>query len=149
MWENLLFGSELSWGQLVLRITLAATLWPHGAQKVLGWFGGNGWSKTYAGMTGGMHIPGPLVVIAMLTEFFAPIGLLLGLLTRLAALGVIIQMLVAMSMHVQNGFFINWFGTQKGEGIEYHILYAGAALALLLMGAGPYSVDAWLAGLLH
>lgn len=144
MIENLLCGSWESTGQLVLRLTLAAMLWPHGAQKVLGWFGGSGWTGTYSVFTQKMGIPAPLTVIAMLTEFLAPLGLAFGFMTRLSCLGVIILMLVAMKMNIQNGFFMNWIGNQKGEGIEYHLLYIGGALALCLMGPGAFSLDALL-----
>lgn len=147
-WEQLLFFDFPSSGQLILRITLAAALWPHGAQKVLGLFGGPGWKESYAIFTQKVGIPAPLAVIAMLTEFLAPLFLVLGLFTHVAALAVMIQMLVAMSMHVKNGFFINWHADQKGEGIEYHILYAGAALGVFLMGAGDYSLDAVLKNML-
>lgn len=147
-WFNqILFGNMESVGQLVLRITLAVVLWPHGAQKVLGAFGGGGWSGTYEAFTRNMGIPAPLAVVAMLTEFLAPAALVLGLMTRLAALGCAILMLTAMRLHVRNGFFSNWSGKQAGEGIEYHILFAGAALALCLTGPGAYSMDAWLASL--
>ena len=78
-----------AWGLLVLRLTLALILWPHGAQKVLGWFGGAGWDGTYQAFTGKMGIPPFLAKVAMLTEFFAPICLVLGIFTRLAALSVI------------------------------------------------------------
>lgn len=140
-WESLLFFDFSSLGQLIVRLALATALWPHGAQKVLGLFGGPGWRESYAIFTQKVGIPAPLAVIAMLTEFLAPICLALGLFTHVAAMGVVILMLVAMSKHVKNGFFMNWYANQKGEGIEYHILYAGAAFGIFLMGAGNYSLD--------
>lgn len=84
-----------------------------------------------------MGIPPFLTKVAMLTEFCAPICLALGLFTRVAALGVMIMMIVAMTKHLKNGYFANWSGKKAGEGIEFHVLYAGAALALLLTGPGP------------
>lgn len=104
-----------AWGLLVLRLTLALILWPHGAQKVLGWFGGAGWDGTYQAFTGKMGIPPFLAKVAMLTEFFAPICLVLGIFTRLAALSVIIMMAVAMTKHVKNGYFSNWSGEKTGK----------------------------------
>jgi len=138
-----------AWGLLVLRLTLALILWPHGAQKVLGWFGGAGWEGTYRAFTEKMGISPFLAKVAMLTEFFAPICLVLGVFTRIAALGVIIMMAVAMARHVKNGYFSNWSGKKAGEGVEFHLLYAGSALALLLTGPGPWSVDAWCMGIVR
>ena len=138
-----------AWGLLVLRLTLALILWPHGAQKVLGWFGGAGWEGTYRAFTEKMGIPPFLAKVAMLTEFFAPICLVLGVFTRIAALAVIIMMAVAMTKHVKNGYFANWSGKKAGEGVEFHLLYAGSALALLLTGPGPWSVDAWCMDIVH
>ena len=137
------------WGLLVLRLTLALILWPHGAQKVLGWFGGAGWDGTYRTFTEKMGIPPFLTKVAMPTEFCAPICLALGLFTRVAALGVMIMMIVAMTKHLKNGYFANWSGKKAGEGIEFHVLYAGAALALLLTGPGPWSIDAWFMNIVH
>ena len=90
-----------------------------------------------------------LAKVAMLTEFFAPICLALGVFTRIAALSVIILMAVAMTKHVKNGYFSNWSGKKTGEGVEFHLLYAGSALALLLTGPGPWSVDAWCMDIVH
>ena len=144
---SFLFGSSGSWGELVLRLSLAFVLWPHGAQKVLGWFGGPGWSGSYRMFTESMGIPGVFAVMAMLTEFLAPLCMAVGLMTRPAAIGLVVLMCVAMSKHVHNGFFMNWFGQKGGEGFEYHVLYAGAALAVVFFGGGAFSVDAWLAGM--
>lgn len=138
-----------AWGLLVLRLTLALILWPHGAQKVLGWFGGAGWEGTYQAFTEKMGISPFLAKVAMLTEFFAPICMALGVFTRIAALGAIVLMAVAMTKHVKNGYFANWSGKKAGEGIEFHLLYAGCALALLLTGPDTWSIDAWFMGILH
>lgn len=123
-------------GHLLLRITLAVAIFPHGAQKVLGWFGGDGFSATYKGFTEGMGIWGPMAVIAILTEFIAPFFLLAGVLTRLNALALAILMTVAMTtVHIHNGFFMS------NNGFEYHLLFIGSALTLLLVGPGRISVD--------
>ena len=145
--EQFLFNSYGSAGELILRITLAAILLPHGMQKVLGCFGGPGVKGSYAAFSG-MGIPPLLATFAIFTEFLAPFFLLVGFLTRPAAIAIFILMLVAMTKHLNNGFFMNWPGNKKGEGFEYHILYAGAALALIFTGAGSISIDAWIASAL-
>lgn len=104
---------------------------------------------TYQTFTEKMGIPPLLARVAMLTEFCAPICLALGLFTRVAALGVMIMMLVAMTKHIKNGYFANWSGKKAGEGIEFHVLYAGAALALLLTGPGSWSIDAWFMDIMY
>ena len=131
---------------LVLRLTLAFVMFPHGAQKTLGWFGGYGFKGTIEFFrTSG--IPSPLAVLAIMAEFLGPLGLAVGLLTRVAALGIAAVMLGSiMSVHWQHGFFMNWYGNQQGEGFEYHLLAIGLAVALVLNGAGVWSLDAMIAG---
>ena len=132
---------------LVLRLTLAFVMFPHGAQKTLGWFGGSGFKGTveFFRKSG---IPSPLAVLAIMAEFLGPLGLAVGLLTRVAALGIAAVMLGAiLSVHWPHGFFMNWYGNQQGEGIEYHLLAIGLAVALVLNGAGVWSLDAVIAGL--
>lgn len=126
----------------ILRLTLAAAIFPHGAQKLLGWFGGYGFSGSMGFFTGAMGLPWLLALGVILIEFFAPLMLVLGAGTRLAALGLATVMTSAMLLvHIHNGFFMNWFGAQKGEGIEYFLLAIGLALALLVAGGGRWSVD--------
>jgi putative oxidoreductase len=125
----------------VLRLVLGVIFFAHGAQKVLGWFGGYGFSATLAGMSG-MGLPKFIVVLVMLAEFGGSILLILGALTRLGALGIICVMLGAIAtVHIKVGFFMNWAGTQKGEGFEYHLLALAIAVALLIRGGGAFSVD--------
>jgi putative oxidoreductase len=122
---------------LILRLTLAAVLWPHGAQKALGLFGGGGISATVAGLSGHMGLPAILVYLVIAAEFLGPIALVLGVLTRLAALGIAVDMAcAALLVHLRNGFFMNFAGNQKGEGIEYFIYAVGVALALVIAGPG-------------
>jgi putative oxidoreductase len=126
---------------LILRLTLGGVFFPHGAQKVLGWFGGGGFSATLQAMTG-MGLPKGLVLLVMTAEFLGALGLIFGFLTRLSALGIISVMAGAiLTVHMQNGFFMNWTGKQGGEGFEYHLLAIGIALALLIRGGGAFSVD--------
>lgn len=141
-----LLQTESGWLGLVLRLTLAVVIFPHGAQKVLGWFGGHGFKNTLKFFTGS-GIPARLALLAIATEFFGPLGLAVGLLTRVAAFGIACVMLVAIiTVHRPYGFFMNWFGNQKGEGFEYHLLALGIAIALIVGGAGAWSVDSFLAG---
>jgi putative oxidoreductase len=126
---------------LILRLTLAAVMFPHGAQKVLGWFGGYGFRGTMAYFTKS-GFPPALAFLAITAEFLGPFGLALGLLTRVAALGIATVMLGALLVHRRYGFFMNWFGAQQGEGVEYHILALSLALALVIGGAGTWSLDA-------
>ena len=127
---------------LVLRVLLGIVFFPHGAQKVFGWFGGFGFSGTMGFFTGKMGIPAIFAFLAIMAEFLGPLGLLSGFLTRIAAFGIACNMTVAIFMvHLPNGFFMNWFGNQKGEGYEYHILAVAIAIALMIKGGGKLSVD--------
>ncbi|HMI49847.1 MAG TPA: DoxX family protein [Gemmatimonadaceae bacterium] len=126
----------------VLRLALAIVVFPHGAQKVLGWFGGFGPSGTYGFLTQQMHIPGVLVILVFAAEFLGPIGLFVGFLSRIAAFGIAVDFAVALFMvHLPNGFFMNWSGQQKGEGIEFFFLAIGIAIAIMIGGGGAFSID--------
>jgi len=127
---------------LILRLTIAFIIFPHGAQKLAGWFGGHGFKGTMGFFTGSVHLPYVVGLSVILIEFFAPVLLLLGLGTRIAALGIIGLMIgIILTAHKQNGFFMNWAGNQPGEGFEYHLLVIGLAIALLIEGAGRFSLD--------
>lgn len=133
-------GRTLTW----LRMVAGSVMFAHGAQKVLGWYGGPGFDASMQGFAG-MGIPAPLAVVAIFTEFFGAIALMAGLLGRLAALGIAFEMVVAVLLvHLPNGFFMNWFGTGAGEGFEYHILLIGTTVPLIVRGSGAWSVDRWL-----
>ena len=126
----------------LLRLVLGVVYFAHGAQKLLGWFGGYGFSGTMGFFTHQVGLPAPVAFLVIMTEFFGGLGLIVGLLTRIAALGIGIEMIVAVFMiHLPNGFFMNWYGNQKGEGFEYHLLAIAASAALLLRGAGAFSAD--------
>jgi len=131
----------------VVRLVLGIVFFAHGAQKMLGWFGGYGFHGTMGFFTQQMGIPAPLAFLAICAEFFGGLGLIFGLLTRIAAFGIIVNMLVAIiTVHHVNGLFMNWFGNQKGEGYEYHLLAIALGLVLLIKGAGALSLDRLLAG---
>ncbi|MFA5062605.1 MAG: DoxX family protein [Candidatus Omnitrophota bacterium] len=126
----------------ILRLTLGIVFFPHGAQKALGWFGGYGLNATLAVFTDKMHIPLILALLAIIAEFVGAIALIIGFFTRLAAFGIAVVMVVAIYMvHGSFGFFMNWYGVQKGEGIEYHLLVIAIAVALMIKGAGSFSID--------
>jgi len=126
----------------ILRLVLGVVFFAHGAQKMLGWFGGYGFTGTMGFFTGVMHIPAVFAFLAIAAEFFGGLGLIFGLLTRVAAFGILCNMIVAVAMvHHQFGFFVNWTGAQKGEGYEYHLLALAIAAFLIIRGAGAASVD--------
>jgi putative oxidoreductase len=127
---------------VILRLVLGVVFFAHGAQKLLGWFGGPGFSGTMGMFTGYLHIPAPLAFLAIAAEFFGGLGLILGFLTRIAAFGITVNMLVAIgTVHHSYGFFMNWTGAQKGEGFEYHLLVLAITAYLMIRGAGAFSVD--------
>ncbi len=129
-------------GPLVARVALGLAIFPHGAQKALGWFGGYGLTGTMGFFTGQLHIPAVFAALAIAAEFLGAIGLIVGGLSRIAAFGIAATMAVAALMvHAQYGFFINWTGAQAGNGIEYQVLAIGLALVVMLEGGGAYSLD--------
>jgi putative oxidoreductase len=124
------------------RILLGLVFFPHGAQKMLGWFGGFGVKGTLTFFTQHEHIPYVFALLAILAEFLGSLGLITGFLTRIAAFGIACNMVVAILMsHAQNGFFMNWTGNQKGEGYEYHLLALTLLISVIIRGAGAFSVD--------
>jgi putative oxidoreductase len=131
----------------VLRLVLGVIFFAHGSQKVLGWFGGMTFGASMNMFTQQMHIPTPLAFLAIMAEFAGGLGLILGFLGRIAAFGIICNMLVAIVMvHGRFGLFMNWFGNQQGEGYEYHLLAIALGLAILVKGSGALSVDRALSG---
>ena len=136
------FQTDDSWTGLILRLTLGIVMFPHGAQKVLGWYGGFGFDGTMGYFTLTMGLPWIIAFLMIIGEFFGSLGLLVGLLTRFSAASIGVIMLGAITMvHLRNGFFMNWFGKQAGEGYEYHLLVLGIAIVLTIIGAGRWSVD--------
>jgi putative oxidoreductase len=131
---------------LLMRLALGVVFIAHGGQKVLGWWGGYGASATIQGFAK-MGLPPLLTIFVMTAELGGGLLLIVGLLTRLAALGIACVMLGAVFLvHYKVGFFMNWAGSQKGEGFEYHLLALGLAIALLIKGGGAMSIDGALAG---
>lgn len=126
----------------LLRVGLGVVFFAHGSQKMLGWFGGNGFHATVTYFTHGMGVPEAFAVLAILAEFLGGIGLILGFLSRIAAFGIAVNMFVAIfEVHLANGLFMNWTGAQHGEGIEFHILALCMLFTVMVRGAGAWSVD--------
>jgi len=141
MIEKILKTDRGDWGALIARVFLGVVILPHGLQKLLGLFGGYGFSATveYFSSTG---IPGLIGVLIVLRESFGALFLILGLLSRISAAGIALIMLGAIVMiHSQFGFFMNWFGAQAGEGFEYHLLALGLALVVIVKGGGKWALD--------
>lgn len=130
-----------------MRVMLGLVFFPHGAQKMLGWFGGYGFSATMQYFTTQAHIPAFFAFLAICAEFLGSLGLILGFLTRIAAFALAVEMGVAVALvHRHVGFFMNWFGVQKGEGYEYHLLVFALTIPLMIRGAGAFSIDGAIAG---
>src|SRR5687768_8703190 len=130
------------WTGLILRLTLGLVLFPHGAQKLIGVFGGHGFSGTMGFFTETLKLPWIIGFLVILIEFVGSLSLLIGFASRLWAVAIIILFIgIIFTAHIQNGFFMNWSGNQPGEGYEYHILVIGLALAIFLNGSGIFSVD--------
>lgn len=136
------FSTEADLSTTLVRLALAAAMFPHGAQKMLGWWGGYGWDGTMGFLTAKIGLPVPLAAGLILLEFFGPILLFVGLFTRGVAAGFIGIMLGAIfSVHSNFGFFMNWSGAQGGEGVEYHLLVMALSIVLLLRGGGSLAID--------
>ena len=130
---------------LILRITFAIVLWPHGAQMLLGWFGGYGFSGSMQYFTTQGGLSSFVAFLVIFLEFFGSLLILLGLFTRLAALSMLILFMgMIVTVHQQFGFFMNWFGNLKGEGFEYHLLGIGILLSLAISGGGKASLDSFI-----
>lgn len=132
-------------GLLILRITFAAVMLPHGLQKLLGWFGGTGLVKTINGFEAGLGLHPLLTVFVIVIETVGSLLLAAGIFTRKMALLMIAVMMGAVAtVHHKFGFFMNWSGKQGGEGYEYHILAVAMMAVLVIYGGGKYSVDRFL-----
>lgn len=130
----------------IARVALGLVMFPHGAQKLFGWFGGYGFSGTYGYLTQQLGAPGLLAVLAILAESVGALALILGVGSRVVALGIASVMLVAIGMvHASVGFFMNWEGNLAGEGFEYHLLAIALAAIVMIKGGGKASVDRALA----
>ena len=137
-----LLQTDDSWSGLILRVMLGVVMFPHGAQKVFGWFGGNGFSGTMGFFTTQLNIPAVVAFLVIMAESVGAVMLIAGFVTRFAAFGIACVMVGAIWLvHLPNGFFMNWFGKQAGEGYEYHLLMLAISVALMIAGGGKWSVD--------
>jgi putative oxidoreductase len=137
-----LFRTNNDFVLTIARLVLGGVFFLHGSQKVLGWFGGFGFAATMDAFTQQMGIPARLAFLAIAAEFGGGIALILGLLGRVGALGILCVMVVAIAkVHYQFGPFMNWYGNQKGEGYEYHLLAIALALVIFVKGSGALSND--------
>ena len=128
-----ILGTNENYTVTIIRIVLGVVLFPHGAQKLLGWFGGYGFNGTMGFLTGTIGLPWILALLVILIEFFGAIALIFGFATRIVAVGIISLFTgIIFSTHLANGFFINWSGQQQGEGYEYHLLIIGLSLAIFM-----------------
>ena len=140
---DMLFGTFASKSLLIVRVVLGVIFFAHGAQKVFGWFGGPGLRGVIGYFKQALGLPAPLTVLAAFTECFGGLAMIVGLLVRPAAVGLILVMLVAIAkVHRPNGFFMNWsLEPGKGHGYEMNLALIAMALGVLFGGAGWLSID--------
>jgi putative oxidoreductase len=137
-----ILGTNGDWVITIVRVVLGVVFFAHGAQMALGWFGGAGLRSTVRVFQQQLRIPAPLALLSVAAEFLGGLGLIVGLLSRIAALGIAAVMLVAvLTVHWKFGFFMNWYGDKKGQGIEYHVLVLVLALVVIIKGGGAFSLD--------
>lgn len=135
-----IFRASSQQADLILRIALGIVFFAHGAQKLLGWFGGFGWKGTIGYFVQALNIPAPVAALVILVEFFGGLAIILGLLTRPAALGLALTMLgAAFKVHLANGFFLDLQG--PADGVEYVFVLSLLSLYFVVKGAGVVSVD--------
>lgn len=133
-------STEPDWAAFAARIALGGVMFPHGAQKLFGWWGGGGFAATMAAFTEKSGIPAPLAFLVIMAESLGALGLVAGLLGRFQAAGIAMVMLGAIFLvHLKNGFF------SKDGGIEYHLLMLGLAAVVMIRGSGAFSIDRWIA----
>ncbi len=141
--KNLFRTNDNNWSALIARLALALVVFPHGAQKLFGWFGGYGFEGTMGFLTTQGGLPSFVALLVILIESIGALMILFGIGTRIAAVGIFgLFSIIALQHHASNGFFMNWFGNQKGEGLEYFIILIGLALTLTVTGGGKASADA-------
>lgn len=141
--KSMFSSDKKSYSALYARLALGIVMFPHGAQKLFGWFGGHGFSATMGFFTGTLHLPWIIGLLVILIEFFGSLALILGFFTRAAALGMFGNFIgIILSVHIHNGFFMNWASAaNRPEGFEYHLLVLGLCLVSLFAGGGKCAMD--------
>ncbi|HEV7329456.1 MAG TPA: DoxX family protein [Flavisolibacter sp.] len=142
--KKIVFSTTGNYAPLALRLLLSFVLFPHGAQKLFGWFGGFGFEGSMAYFTQDVGLPWIIGFAVIMIEFFGPLFLVLGLGTRLWSLGILAIMTGVIVTTFNDYFFMNWFGSQKAEGYEFFLLAIGMALSLIISGGGKFSLDAFI-----
>lgn len=137
-----LFRTKNDWTLTLIRVVAGGVMLPHGLQKLLGWNGGPGFANAMKFFVHTMGIPSWLAFLVIMAESFGALGMVLGCFSRIAAFSVVADMIgAAWLVDLRFGFFMNWSGTRKGEGIEYHLLMIGMALVVMIWGGGAFSID--------
>ena len=136
-----LFATNDDWVGLIARLTVGIVLFPHGAQKLLGWWEGHGYTATMEFLTKNVKLPYIIGVLVILIEFVCPLLMALGIATRIAASLILIVMIGIITTVQNKYFFMNWFGTQDGEGMEFFLLMIGLCLVSIFAGGGKFSID--------
>ncbi|UKJ08321.1 DoxX family protein [Solitalea lacus] len=140
--KNQIFKTNNDWTGTITRLSIGLILFPHGAQKMLGWFGGFGFTGTMSFFTDTMHLPWLIAFMVIVIEFIGSLSLIAGWASRIwSALAIVLMLGIILTSHLTNGFFMNWFGNQKGEGFEFHLLVIGLSIVTLINGSGKFSVD--------
>ena len=140
--KNRIFNTNSDLSSFIIRLTLGLVLFPHGAQKMLGIFGGYGFSGTMGYFTSTLNLPWMIGFLVIVIEFVGALSLIAGFASRIWSLLTLFLFVgIIFTSHLDNGFFMNWFGNQKGEGYEYHLLIIGLSLAIFVKGSGKYSID--------
>lgn len=135
-------SQKINLGSAILRIMLASVLFPHGAQKMLGWFGGYGFEGSMNYFTETVGLPYLIALSVILIEFLGPLLLLFGYFSKVVAALIFMLFIGIFLTHTENGFFMNWFGNQAGEGYEYHLLVLAISLGIMVLGGGKFTLSA-------
>lgn len=144
--QRRLLATDNNYNWLILRVALGVVMLGHGLQKAFGWFGGFGWNNTMGYFTGTVGLPSWLSALVILIESLGAVLLIIGFAGRInAALMAIVMAGAFFAEHLRHGFFMNWFGTNKGEGFEFDILFWAISLIIVINGSGKCSIDRWLA----
>ncbi|MEP1094845.1 MAG: DoxX family protein [Cyclobacteriaceae bacterium] len=128
----------------IARIFLGLVIFPHGAQKILGIWGGHGLQAMMDSFQAWFGIHPVVSALVAFAEFFGSLALILGLFGRFMAATIVMVMLGAIYYVVNDFFFMNWYSQERGEGYEFHILAIALGLIVIIKGSGKYALDAWI-----